>query len=77
MIKVFLHGKHDTPIHSECVSLLKQKGVTIIEKMDDAVAIAPLLTKKLTRDEINLPRYGMLIFTKRERAVLSTMKNNF
>lgn len=63
MVKVFLHGKHDTPIYSECVSLLKQKGVSIVERMDDAdVAIAPLLTKKLTRDEINLPRYGTLIF---------------
>ncbi len=48
---------------NEAKRLLKNMNITQVESLSEAdIAIAPFLTKKLSKEIISVPRYGTLIF---------------
>lgn len=62
-LKVFVYGKPDDPAVDGAIKLLAKKHITRVDDPAEAdVAIAPMLRKFITMEEINAPRYGTLIF---------------
>jgi methionyl-tRNA formyltransferase len=62
-MKVCVLGDRELPIVQACLAVLQAKGVEIVDRLDGAdVAIAPLLTEKLTLDEVAKTKAGVLIF---------------
>lgn len=62
-LKVFVYGKEDEPAVGGAIKLLAKKNVTRVDDPAAAdVAIAPMLRKFITMEEIEAPRYGTLVF---------------
>lgn len=62
-LKVFVYGPDDEPAVEAVLKLLAKKGVTRVDRLPEAdVAVAPMLRKFLTMEEIEMPQYGTLIF---------------
>ena len=62
-LKVYIYGSEEDPLVSQSIELLKEKDATRVDSIEGAdVAIAPMLRKFLTMEQINTPRYGTLVF---------------
>ena len=66
-MKVYIYGydtKGENPlVIAECAAELARLGCRIVDTPEEAdVAVAPLLTRKITDTEILMPRLGTLIF---------------
>lgn len=64
IVNIFVYGSEATPIVNKCLSVLKQSpDIKLVKTPQEAdVAIAPLLSKKLSLEEIQSPLYGTLVF---------------
>lgn len=62
--KVYVYGPTDeVMVHKVLRYLNKREDVEVVDKREDAdVAVAPLLRKFLSQEEIDMPRFGTLIF---------------
>jgi methionyl-tRNA formyltransferase len=62
-LKVYVYGSEEDPLVGESIALLQEKGVTRVDTPEEAdVAIAPMLQKFLTKEQLDTPKYGTLIF---------------
>ena len=62
-LKVFVYGPEDDPAVEGAIKLLAERDVARVDDLAAAdVAIAPMLRKFLTMEDIETPRYGTLIF---------------
>jgi methionyl-tRNA formyltransferase len=62
-MKVYVYGNPEIPIIAQALSLLEEKGIGLTENPDEAlVGLAPLLSEKLTLEQLNAPELGTLIF---------------
>jgi methionyl-tRNA formyltransferase len=62
-LNVYVYGAEDVPIIHKAHRLLAKRGVEEVDDPKDAdVAIAPLLTRFLTKEEIEQPKYGTLVY---------------
>ncbi|MBP2638276.1 MAG: hypothetical protein H6Q72_4183 [Firmicutes bacterium] len=62
-LKIYIYGDRSLPVIQECKKTVEEFGAIIVDETCKAdLAIAPLLTQKLSSREIRLPKLGTLIF---------------
>ncbi len=63
VMKVCVLGDRELPVVQACLDVVAAKGAALAEQLDGAeVAIAPLLTERLTAGDIAKTKLGVLIF---------------
>ena len=63
MLQVKILGAAETVAYNAAQELVRKFGCKTVESLPLAdVAIAPLLTEKLSEEEVNAPRFGTLVF---------------
>lgn len=63
MLQAKILGAAETVAYNAAQELVRKFGCKTVESLPLAdVAIAPLLTEKLSEEEVNAPRFGTLVF---------------
>lgn len=61
-MRILILGEPDTLAYTASYNLVKSLGHSVVDSCPADIAIAPLLTKIITREEINRPNHGTIIF---------------
>lgn len=62
MINVFVYGGETAPIVLSCLCVIRRAGATLFPGAEGAdLAIAPLLTRRLTWEDLEKPKIGTLV----------------